>query len=87
MRKSEGQEPFWKKHEILLKIDVKMRGLEEWKQAFRFILPLKYEVWANLNFHGFWSPKSHDKSIKSRYLVARGWDFCDFGWILWRAEF
>ena len=72
MRKNEVQEPFRKKLEILLKIDVKMRGLEECTQAFRSILPSKYEVLASLNFHGFWSPKSHEKSIKSDPLVARG---------------
>ena len=57
------------------KICVKMRRLEEWKQAFRSILPSRYEVLASLNFSWFWSPKSHEKSKKSGPLVARGWVF------------
>ena len=43
--------------------------------------------WPFSIFHGFWSPKSHEKSIKSGNFGDLGPEFPDFGWILAAAFF
>ena len=63
---------------------------EGWKgenKRFAWYFLQNMRFWPFSIFHDFWSPKSHEKSIKSDPLVAWGWDFWAFGRILWLAEF
>ena len=59
---NEFQEPLWKKHESIMKIDAKMRGLGKAPQAYRSMLPSIYEVSAGRDFAWFSVHKRHVKS-------------------------
>ena len=61
-------------------------GPEAAPEAYRLILPSKYEVPAGPDFPCFLVPERHEKSIKSGTLVARAALFPVFGRLLGRSE-
>ena len=64
-----------------------MRSVGKAPQAYRSMLPSKYEVLAGHDFPWFLVLKRHGKSIKSGTFGARGLDFPDFGRIFERSDF
>ena len=55
-------------------------------EAYRLILPSKYEVPAGPDFPCFFAPERHEKSVKSGTLAARGALFPVFGRLLGRSK-
>ena len=61
-------------------------GPEAAPEAYRLILPSKYEVPAGRDFRRFWMPKRHEKSTESGTLAARGRLFRVSGGLLGQSE-
>ena len=61
-------------------------GREAAPEAYRLILPSKYEVPAGPDFPRFLVPERHEKSLKTGTLAARGATFPVFGRLLGRSE-
>ena len=84
MRKKEVREPFGEKHEKTSTFNDEPLRTKEAPEAYRSMLPSKYEVLAGHDFSCFLVLKRHGKSIKSGTFGARGPDFPDFSRIFER---
>ena len=87
MRKNEVREPFREKHEKTANFNDESMRTKEAPEAYRSMLPSKYDVLAGHDIPCFWVLKNHGKSIKSGTFGARGPDFPDFGRIFERSDF
>ena len=87
MRKKEVREPFRGTPEKTSNFNDESMRAKEAPEAYRSMLPSKYEVSVGHDFSCFWVIKRHGKSIKSGTFGARGPDFPDFTRIFAWSDF